>query len=139
MTQTPVQPKTHPQTTWAATEILDKLTATLPVATTDWQRDALAALNDGQYSRCKIYPCLALEDPFVKAIGYMSSIPTVIAKGVPTLPTLIGESCRAIAEACYLHALNTGTNEDEAHAAKQKAAGTLENLNQEIFVKGLGR
>ena len=139
MSQGATPPPAHPQTTWGADDVLAKLIAVLPKATTDEQHSALEALQAGRYSQCKIYPCLALDDPFVKAIGYMSSIPTVISKGVPTLPTLIGESCRAIADACYGQALLDNQSEDTALTIKQDATATLHQINQDIFAKGLGK
>lgn len=136
MTQAPVQPKPHPQTSWAAEQILEELTQLLPTATTELQQQALAALKSGKYSQCKIYPCLNLDDPFIKGIGYMSSIPTVIAKGVPTLPTLMGESCRAIVDACYL-AAQEKKGAEEAVKVRDTTKAALEQINTQIFEKGL--
>lgn len=130
--------RAHPQTNWDAAEILAKLSAAMPDATTDKQRQALEALQASQYSSCKIYPCLALDDSFIKAIGYMSSIPTVVDKGIPTLPTLIGESCRAIADAWYAYALSVEKNEQQAVSRREAMYRHLEDISQQIFAKGLG-
>ena len=46
-----------------------------------------------------VSPVYRLDNAYVKAIGYMSSIPAVADKGMPTLATLVAESCRAIADA----------------------------------------
>jgi len=142
MAQTSVQmsapPASHPQTDWTEAKIIKVLTAELPKATTDLQRQALTALDTGEYNNCKIYPCLALNDPFVKAIGYLSSVPTVVTKGVPTLPTLIGESCRAIADARYNQAVLEGQKLEQAEAQRQIVVKALEAVNQQIFAKVLG-
>lgn len=136
MTTTPVKPKAHPQTDLTAERILELLTGALPAAKTELQQNALAALRGSKYSQCKIFPTLALSDPFIKAIGYMSSIPTVVSKGVPTLPTLVGESARAIVEACYL-AAKEAESEEEAASTRDQVEVALERINSEIFAKGL--
>ena len=116
--------------------------AELPEARSDLQQHALEALQARQYSKCKIYPCLALDDSFVKAIGYMSSIPSIVEKKVPTLPTLVAEGCRAIADASYEFALNSETGfvdsvEEKLIAHKSEKLAKLEALNQKIFAKVL--
>lgn len=142
MSQTSVEysmkPMQHPLTNWDAEQILEKLTAELPKPNTDLQQQALDALRAGEYSRCKIYPCLALNDPFVKAIGYLSSVPTVVTKGVPTLPTLLGESCRAIADACYNQAVLDGKALEQAEVHQQSVVEALQAVNRQIFSKALG-
>lgn len=129
--------RSHPQTTWSASAILDALTAALPQAATEQQQQALAALRAGQYNTCKIYPCLSLDDPFIKALGYMSSIPSIVEKSVPTLPTLIGESCRAIADAWYAPALAEGNDDKRAESPRRDIVQQLEELNRKIFAKSL--
>lgn len=131
--------QTHPMTTWTGIKILDALIAELPDAISDWQKKALNAIHARDYNLCKVYPALALEDPFVKAIGYMSSIPAVTDKGMPTLATLVTESCRAIVDA---HAQMTASQFDEPddamlYEARQKAITELQTLTEEIFAKAV--
>lgn len=141
-TVTSASADTHPQTTWEGQGILDALLAELPEATSALQQQALDALKRRQYNKCKAYSCVALDDPFIKAIGYMSSVPSVIDKKIPTLPTLMAESCRAIADATYRHALDSGTGyvrskEGTLQALRREKLTKLESLNQQIFTKVL--
>ncbi len=146
MTTATVQPpntETHPQTTWDGQQILDALLTELPESTTALQQQALDALKQKQYSQCKVFPCLALDDPFIKAIGYMSSIPSIVEKKVPTLPTLVAESCRAIAEARGNLSFATANQEankafSQAEQVRKETLSKLERLNQQIFEKVLG-
>lgn len=136
-------PKGHPLTTWDGKQILETLMAELPTPVSEYQQLALAALQSGKYNLCKVYPCLALDDDFVKAIGYMSSIPGTAAKGMPQLATLIGESCRAIAEAFQQRSLETDTHYmdegvNKAEAVRSQKLQALETINQQIFAKALG-
>ncbi len=136
------QTSSHPQTNWSGKEIIDMLICELPEANSDLQKVALSALQSGQYTNCKIYPCLALDDAFVKAIGYMSSIPSIVDKKVPTLPTLVAEGCRAIADAHQQHSLATdnqytdgGVN--KAEEIRREVLSKLESINENIFKKVL--
>ncbi len=139
MTQTPVKfTATHPQTSWSGSKILESLIAIMPEALTQTQAQALADLQAGDFLKCKIYPCIALNDSLVKAIAYMSSIPGVADKNMPQLATLVAESCRAIADACREAVFTTsGGDEKSATAAHRQAVESLESVCLQIFDKGL--
>ena len=133
----------HPQTTWDGQQILYALLTELPEPATALQQQALAALKEQRYGQCKVFPCLALDDPFIKAIGYMSSIPSVVEKKVPTLPTLVAESCRAIADAHGNLAFGTASQEakeafNQAEKVRKETLSKLEGLSQQVFEKVLG-
>ena len=143
VTVQPTNTEVHPQTTWNGQQILEALLAELPESATDLQQQALDALKAKRYSQCKVFPCLALEDPFVKAIGYMSSIPSVVEKKIPTLPTLVAESCRAIADARGNLLFANASHEakeafSQAESARKETLSKLEGISRQIFEKVLG-
>ncbi|MEA5466970.1 hypothetical protein [Leptothoe sp. PORK10 BA2] len=126
-------------TDWTGQAIVDALVKQLPITYGELQNDARTALSKKDYQRCKIYPCLALDDAYIKAIGYMSSIPAVADQGMPTLATLVAESCRAIAEA-HAQAERGIIDEpepSEREKARFKAINELELITQEIFSKAV--
>ncbi|MGC1307833.1 MAG: hypothetical protein WA885_11425 [Phormidesmis sp.] len=132
----------HPQTTWDGQQIVEALLAELPEATSDLQRQALGALQGNKYSQCKVYPCLALDDAYIKAIGYMSSIPSIVEKKMPTLPTLVAEGCRAIADAWQQRSLATDTmyadgGANIANTLRLEKLAKLEKINTQVFAKVL--
>ena len=119
----------HPMTTWDGKELCARLIAKLPEATTEAQQRAKQALEEGDYSLCKVLAACYLDDAYVKACGYMSSIPGLVAKGVPTLPTLVSEAARAIADSWQQWCLSDGQTSDEAEAKKAAELDALSSFN----------
>lgn len=103
-------------------ELLDAYLALLPEPNTVARKTALEALKLRDYAKCKVLANFTLSDPFIKAIAYLSSIPNVVDKGVPTLPTLTAEACRAIVDS---HA------DDEKNSIRE----AIENLNKKIYFR----
>ena len=128
----------HPMTTWDGKEICTQLIAKLPETTTDVQKQAKEALENGNYNLCKVLAACYLEDAYVKACGYMSSIPGVVAKGIPTLPTLVAEASRSVADSWQQWCLSNGKTETEAEARKSAELTELNKFNQSVFAKALG-
>jgi hypothetical protein len=124
-------------TTWDGKEICDQLVAKLPETTTDAQKQAKQALENGNYNLCKVLAACYLDDAYVKACGYMSSIPGIAAKGMHTLPTLVGEASRSIADSWHQWSLSNGHTPTEAEAKKAVELIELSNLNRRVFAKAL--
>lgn len=135
---TATTPASHPMTTWEGKEICAQLIAKLPETTTEAQQQAKQALEAGNYNLCKVLAACYLDDAYIKACGYMSSIPGIVAKGMPTLPTLVSEASRAIADSWYQWVLSTGKSTDEAEAKKAAELTALSMFNQSVFAKALG-
>ena len=127
----------HPMTTWDGKELCAQLIAKLPEATTEAQQRAKQALEEGDYSLCKVLAACYLDDAYVKACGYMSSIPGLVAKGVPTLPTLVSEAARAISDSWYQWTISDGQSLEAAEAKKASELATLSAFNQDVFAKAL--
>ena len=129
---------THPMTTWDGKEICTQLIAKLPETTTDAQKQAKEALETGNYNLCKVLAACYLDDAYIKACGYMSSIPSIVAKGIPTLPTLVAEASRSVADSWQQWYLSNGKSQDEADTAKTTELAKLNTFNQDVFAKVLG-
>lgn len=129
----------HPLTDWSGDTIVEAFIARLfPESTMKAQNGALEALKAGDHDLCKIYASVYLEDSYIKAVGYLSSVPKVTAAKLPTLATLLSEAGRAIADAWLENSLTVDPDSKEAaelKSAKLQAAG---ELNRKIFNKKLG-
>ncbi|MFG6100487.1 hypothetical protein SPB21_34940 [Leptothoe sp. ISB3NOV94-8A] len=67
----------------------------------------------------------------------MSSIPGIVAKGIPTLPTLFGEASRAISDSWHQWPRSAGQFLDEANAKRASGLADLSTFNQAVFAKAL--
>ncbi len=85
----------HPLTAFEALEIINVYVNNFPVPQTPEQRLALEALDSHKYDRCKVLSACYLDQSFIRAIGYLSSVPGTHAKGMPQLCTLLSEAARA--------------------------------------------
>ena len=119
-------------TTWKGFGIVAEYSKLIPPAQTKAQADALAALGEKDGNRCKVLAACHLSDPYIKAIGYLSSVEKVADAGLPTLPTLMSEAARAIAEATAEQAPSK-RHESAAIAAYETKLAQLEKLNRKIF------
>lgn len=131
-------PKEHPFTSWTGDDIVTAYLDKLPAAESEAQHQAARAMNDGRYSEVKILAACHLTDNYVKALGYLSSVPKVTEAGLPTLPTLLSEAARAIAEALRDRNIEEEKLEPELREnARSIWLYDLNELNQNIFRRSL--
>ena len=135
---TATKPKQHPLTEWSGAEIVERYMERMHEPTTETQVQAKAALESRRFEKCKVLAACHLGDNYIKAIGYLSSVEKVCNAGLPTLPTLVSEAARAIAESLCDSAIANGdleeSNRDSSH--KIWLAG-LNEMNRNIFRKAL--
>lgn len=86
----------------------------------DAQQQALDAFKSGEANMVRVAAAVNLTDPFIAALGYMVSIP----KKPPTLPILLREASRSIAD---WHQAQHG------EYAKESALRELEAINAQAF------
>ena len=124
---------THPLTNWSGADIVKAYVEKLPTALEKHKREALAALESGNGDLCKVYAAVHLDDPYCRAIGYLSSVSKVTAAGLPTLATLLSEAARSAAEAWAA----SDTLERAEADIKNNPLPVFSALNQQIFEKAL--
>ena len=124
---------THPLTNWSGADIVKAYIEKLPTALEKHKEEALVALQNGNGDLCKIYAAVHLDDPYCRAIGYLSSVSKVTAAGLPTLATLLSEAARSAAEAWA----NPDTLERADVDIKNNPLPVFSALNQQIFEKAL--
>ncbi len=130
--------KQHPLTEWSGTEIVERYLEWLPAPRTEAQEQAKAAIEAKQFDTCKVLAVCHLEDNYIKAIGYLSSVEKVCAAGLPTLPTLASEAARAIADALCDSAVEKGDIKDlDRDSARKIWLMELNEINRNIFKKAL--
>lgn len=130
--------KQHPLTEWGGTEIVERYLKYLPEPRTEAQEQAKAAIESKQFDTCKVLAACHLEDNYIKAVGYLSSVEKVCAAGLPTLPTLASEAARAIAEALCDAAIENGSMGDSERTSSCKIwLADLNEMNRNIFRKAL--
>ncbi|MGB3768977.1 MAG: hypothetical protein WA947_20660 [Phormidesmis sp.] len=130
--------KHHPLTEWNGAEIVERYLEWLPEPRTEAQSKAKAAIENNRLEECKVLAACHLEDNYVKAIGYLSSVEKVCAAGLPTLPTLMSEAARAIAEALCDAAIANEDIEDSSRDSSRKIwLADLNEMNRNIFRKAL--
>lgn len=138
MVNTASQTKQHPLTDWNGQEIVERYIKWLPEPRTEAQSRAKAAIEAKQFDTCKVLAACHLEDSYIKAIGYLSSIEKICAAGLPTLPTLMSEAARAISDALCEDAIEKEKLKDSERGSAQKIwLMELNDINRNIFSKAL--
>lgn len=122
----------HPLTAYESLEIINIYVRNFPAPQTPEQHLALAALDSHNYDRCKVLSACYLDQSFIRAIGYLSSVPGTHAKGMPQLCTLLSEAARASIDAHEEAA--DGGDITKLRAEKTKF---FNEINQTIFDRAL--
>lgn len=132
------QAKEHPLTEWGGAELVERYIERLPEPRTEAQKQAKAAIEAGRFDECKVLAVCHLEDNYIKAIGYLSSVEKVTDMGAPTLPTLVAEACRAIAETICDNSIEDEMMKPENRESDRRIClFDLNEMNQNIFRKAL--
>lgn len=129
--------KSNPLTSWDGDRILQRYMDALPEPQSEAHNQARAAIETGNYEICKVLASIHLSDSYIKAIGYLSSVPKVCAAGLPTLPTLLSEAARACADAWVDLATSSEKNTGSVTQTRNTKLGELGVINQDIFEKAL--
>lgn len=130
--------KQHPLTEWGGAEIVERYLEWLPEPRTEAQGQVKAAIEAKQFDLCKVLAACHLENNYIKAIGYLSSIEKVCAAGLPTLPTLASEAARAIADAlCDFAIEKEDLKDSDRDSARKVWLMELNEMNRNIFRKAL--
>lgn len=136
-TTTQAQAKEHPLTDKSGADIVRLYLDALPRPQTEEQEKALALFEAGNYDLCKVFASVYLDDSYIKALGYLSSVPKVTAAGLPTLPTLLSEAARSVADAWAAFNIANNRGTASAEAIRRVQLEELGDLNAAIFKKAL--
>lgn len=131
--------KTHPLTDWDGNHIVIKYLNELHGPKNEAQKAAETALRDGDYSLCKVLAACHLSDHYCRTIGYLSSVESTHAGGMPQLCTLLTEAARAAADSWYDFVLGEGRGEKSAEITRSQQLAVFSEVNARIFAKALKR
>lgn len=134
----PTASKSHPLTSWTSGRIVGALVEELPQWKSVREQEALIALKQGKYSRCRMYLRLVEGNAYIEAVSVISTIPAAFASSNSAeLSSAFSQSIRAIDEVNQ-QAVAEMKEDDYAIHRASSVVERLEKLAIDIFAKGLG-